>query len=58
MTIQVPLDSDKPLPKRIADALDEWYAVHGNPPPITESISIVVDGEVFEIKLFTVGEQA
>lgn len=47
---------DDPLPAQVAKALQDYYAKHGKPPAVTESIEVEVVDERIEIKEFSVGE--
>jgi hypothetical protein len=56
MTYSIPLTTDVPMSEQVAKALSEYIAKNGNPPPMTESISVVINGEVVEIELFSMKE--
>lgn len=55
MTYSIPLN-DEPMPKQIADALARYYAEHGTPPPVAESIVVFVEGQWIVVDLFSVKE--
>jgi hypothetical protein len=56
MTYSIPLKTDAPMSEQVARALSEYIAEHGNPPPMTESISVLVEGEWIVIDLFSMKE--
>jgi hypothetical protein len=56
MTYSIPLKTDVPMSEQVARALSEYIAKNGNPPPMTESISVLVDGEWIVIDLFSMKE--